>query len=219
MTRRELSLEDGITLVRFVRSVLRSEALHEKGSYGNALLESITQYGKRAIYITIRSYPEREVLNCRGILHPKCKIKDEIVNIVRLILATSCNLLKERSLKDIVIEISVLDTPIFLKASKPSDYLSRIKIGHHGVIVKIGNSYGLLLPQACEGRDVEEVLCMACIKAGSEPDCWLKPRVKIYRFTAQIFTEIHPMGEIVELRPSESSNGFVKIERYDGVKD
>ena len=59
---------------------------------------------------------------------------------------------------------------------------------------------GLLLPQvpAEYGWDVEEFLSHTCQKAGLNPDDWLAPGTKIFKFSAQIFSEKKPKGDVVE---------------------
>ena len=48
------------------------------------------------------------------------------------------------------------------------------------------------------GWDVEEFLSQTCVKAGLPPDCWLEKDVKVKRFSAQIFREKTPSGEVEE---------------------
>jgi len=76
--------------------------------------------------------------------------------------------------------------------------LAKIKVGEDGLIVEKGMFKGLLLPQVpvewgwCE----EEFLCQCCVKAGLPPDSWLTKGAKIYKFSAIIFGEKTPKGEV-----------------------
>ncbi|ODS42877.1 MAG: TIGR00296 family protein, partial [Candidatus Altiarchaeales archaeon IMC4] len=84
----------------------------------------------------------------------------------------------------------------------PRDYLKEIKIGRDGLIAERGPFRGLLLPQVPVewGWGVEEFLSQTCMKAGLSPTALLDRDTKIYRFSAQIFAEEIPCGNVVEKR-------------------
>jgi uncharacterized protein len=98
----------------------------------------------------------------------------------------------------VVFEISMLTPPEPVEAEKPEEYINKIKVGKDGLIVEKGFYKGLLLPQVpvewgwCE----EEFLCQCSTKAGLPPDSWLTKGAKIYKFTAIIFEEETPNGEV-----------------------
>lgn len=100
-----------------------------------------------------------------------------------------------------VFEVSVLTPPEQVYVNNPKEYLQKIKVGQDGLIIEKGYNKGLLLPQVpvewnwCE----EEFLCQCCMKAGLPPDSWLTKGTKIYKFTAIIFEEQTPNGEIKRL--------------------
>ncbi len=89
-------------------------------------------------------------------------------------------------LEDIEIEISVLSPPVPVK-----NPLKEIKIGRDGLIIEYGRRRGVLLPQVPVewGWNLQEYLRQICRKAGLPPDTWKKPGVKLYRFTATVFSE------------------------------
>ncbi len=104
----------------------------------------------------------------------------------------------QSELKDIQIEISVLTVPQLIKVDDADGYLSRIKIGEDGIIIKGRYDSGLLLPQVfieypC---DVEGALEMTCQKAGLPESAWKDLKNEVYKFQAQIFSE--EKGKIVE---------------------
>ena len=101
-------------------------------------------------------------------------------------------------LEKVVFEISVLTPPEQVIVEKPEEYVSKIKVGQDGLIVEKGFYRGLLLPQVPVEWDwqEEEFLCQCSIKAGLPPDSWLTKGAKIYKFTAIIFEEETPKGEI-----------------------
>lgn len=104
-------------------------------------------------------------------------------------------------LEGCVFEVSVLTPPVQVQVDNPKEYIQTIKVGQDGLIIEKGYSKGLLLPQVpvewswCE----EEFLCQCCMKAGLPPDSWLTKGTKIYKFTAIIFEEQTPNGEIKRL--------------------
>jgi len=64
----------------------------------------------------------------------------------------------------------------------------------------MGPYSGLLLPQVAVelNLDPESFLSETCMKAGLPPDCWLSG-AEVYRFEGQIFKEVEPKGEVVEV--------------------
>ncbi|MEM4214077.1 MAG: TIGR00296 family protein, partial [Candidatus Methanomethylicaceae archaeon] len=93
----------------------------------------------------------------------------------------------------------VLTPPVLLEVNDPKEYPKRIKVGRDGLVVEMGYYKGLLLPQVPVeyGWDEETFLSECCMKAGLPPDSWLSRDVKIYTFSAEVFTEVSPGGEIV----------------------
>ncbi len=88
-------------------------------------------------------------------------------------------------IKDLDVEISVLSP---LKEIKnPDDVI----VGKHGIMIEKGFYRGLLLPQvATENNwDRDQFLSYTCVKAGLERSCYREPGVKIFVFTAEIFSE------------------------------
>ena len=96
--------------------------------------------------------------------------------------------LKEDELKDIEVEITLLGPLKKLEVSSPKEYLEKIKIGKHGIMIVRGPYSGLLLPQvAVENNwDVFEFLCNACIKAGLDPLAWMDKRTEVYIFEGKV---------------------------------
>ncbi|PVX24801.1 MAG: TIGR00296 family protein, partial [Candidatus Bathyarchaeum sp.] len=94
-------------------------------------------------------------------------------------------------LDQIVFEVSVLTPPELVTVEKPTDYMTKIKVGRDGLILEKGYHKGLLLPQVPVelNWNTEEFLCQTAMKAGLPPDSWLIKDTKIYRFQAIIFEE------------------------------
>jgi uncharacterized protein (TIGR00296 family) len=67
----------------------------------------------------------------------------------------------------------------------------QIKVGEHGLLMKNGDSEGLLLPQVPveQNWDRLKFLEQTCIKAGMHPNCWKEEDTDIFMFTAVVFGE------------------------------
>jgi len=107
---------------------------------------------------------------------------------------------RSEELKDITVEVSVLTVPENIEVDDPKKYPEEVEVGRDGLIVKSGGSEGLLLPQVPVDNDwdSEEFLSQTCVKAGLSPDAWVEGAISVERFSAQVFREEEPEGEIVE---------------------
>jgi AmmeMemoRadiSam system protein A len=85
----------------------------------------------------------------------------------------------------ITYEVSVL-SPLRRATS-----IEQIKVGEHGLLMKNGDSEGLLLPQVPveEKWDRQTFLEQTCRKAGMAKDCWKEENTDIFMFTAVVFDE------------------------------
>lgn len=156
---------------------------------------------KSGVFTTIDTFPERELRGCIGFPYPDFPLIKAIIDSSK----SACEdprfpKLKEKELDKIVIEVSLLTVPELIKIKNYKDYFKEIKIGKHGLIAERGFYRGLLLPQVpIEWKwDVEEFLNHTCMKAGLNIADWVNKDCKIYRFSAQIFAEKTPRGEIEE---------------------
>ena len=104
-----------------------------------------------------------------------------------------------KELYDITFEVTVLTPPMEIDVSDPIEYLSKIKIGRDGLIIRHSFSSGLLLPQVPVeyGWNAEEFLQHTCEKAGLARDTWKNESVKIEKFEGIIFKEETPNGQVV----------------------
>jgi hypothetical protein len=76
--------------------------------------------------------------------------------------------------------------------------IQQIKIGEHGLLMKNGDSEGLLLPQVPTEQkwDRQTFLEQTCRKAGMNADCWKDDDTDIFSFSAVVFSE-HSMSKKV----------------------
>jgi hypothetical protein len=72
--------------------------------------------------------------------------------------------------------------------------VQQIKVGEHGLLMKNGDSEGLLLPQVPveQGWDKHTFLEQTCRKAGMPSTCWMDEDTDIFSFTAVVFGEHKP---------------------------
>ena len=107
---------------------------------------------------------------------------------------------KFEELDSITFEVTVLTPPTKIEVSESQEYLSKIKVGQDGLIVKYGYNSGLLLPQVPieYGWSEREFLEHTCEKAGLPKDYWKKGEVEIQKFEGLVFKEKDPNGEVIQ---------------------
>ena len=86
---------------------------------------------------------------------------------------------------DLEIELSVL-APL-----EPVVDIDEIEIGRHGLYITQGKQSGLLLPQVAVTYHLNRLsfLAQTCLKADLPADAWKSEQTKIYRFSAEVFSE------------------------------
>ncbi|RLF46397.1 MAG: TIGR00296 family protein [Thermoplasmata archaeon] len=193
-----LSEEDGKKAVRYAREVIEN---HVAGREIKTKLGDVFEK-KAGSFVTINTYPEKELRGCIGIPEPVMALKKAIKEAA--VSATHDPRfpdLKKEELSSVVIEVTVLTPPVLIKVEKPSQYPEHVKIGEDGLIAEKGIWRGLLLPQvAVEYKwNEEEFLSHTCMKAGLAPDAWLDDDTKIYKFQGEVFAEEKPYGNIKKL--------------------
>jgi len=161
------------------------------------------------VFVTISSLidSEKTLRGCIGYPYPTSPLVNAVINSA-INAATEDPRFEPMSygeLDHVVFEVSILTPPVQIAVANPKEYLGKIKIGQDGLIIEHGGHKGLLLPQVpiewswCE----EEFLCQCCMKAGLPPDSWLTKEAKVYKFSAIIFEEETPNGNIKRLNLEE----------------
>ena len=146
---------------------------------------------KRGAFVTLNK--NNSLRGCIGYSEPCKSLVQTIIDVA--IAASSSdprfNKVTSEELDNIQLEISVLTKPELVVVNKPQEYLDKIIVGTHGLIVEKGIYKGLLLPQVPIewDWDVEEFLCQTCVKAGLIDDAWFDEDVKVYTFKAIVFDE------------------------------
>jgi len=194
----QLSDSDGVLLVKAAR-----RAVTEFLSNGDRMkLESDLEEKfsfNSGVFVTLNN-PDG-LRGCIGFPMPDKKLSHGIIDAA-ISAATEdprFSPVKTNELNDIVFEVTVLTPPVVVDVYDPMEYLTKIKVGRDGLIVRHSFSSGLLLPQVPVeyGWNVEEFLQHTCEKAGLARDTWKNEDVKIEKFEGIIFKEETPNGTIV----------------------
>jgi len=198
-----LSLDEGRILVRTAREAIKTYV--EEGTVIRPPRVSGRLREPRGVFVTLTS--GGELRGCIGHPLPTLPLIEATIDAAISSATRDPRFppVSPDELNEIEIEVSVLTRPEPIEVSHPSEYPKRIVVGRDGLIVERGFHAGLLLPQVPVewGWDAEEFLSQACMKAGLPPDAWLEKGTKISRFSAQIFSEREPGGEIQEKRLQE----------------
>jgi len=200
----KLSDSDGVFLVKTAR-----QAVTEFLSNGNRIkLEA--EYEKKfsfnsGVFVTLNK-PDG-LRGCIGFPMPEKKLSRAIIEgaIAAATEDPRFPPVTTKELDGITFEVTVLTPPVEIDVSDPVEYLSKIKVGRDGLIIRHSFYSGLLLPQVPGeyGWSVEEFLQHTCHKAGLEKDFWKSGKAKIEKFEGIVFKEETPNGEVVR----EKTNG------------
>jgi uncharacterized protein (TIGR00296 family) len=192
------SLNDGVSAIKIARTTI-DHYLQNKDLPKFDVPKNFKQ--KSGIFVTINRYPEHTLRGCIGYPEPQFPLIEALVDAAKSASTRDPRFppVNQKELDKIVIEVSILTPPELIKAEKPKDYLKQITIGKDGLIIEKGMNRGLLLPQVpVEWKwDVRDFISQTCMKAGLLADCWFDKETKIYKFSAEIFTETKPKGKVV----------------------
>ena len=193
-----MELEDGKKAVEYARHVITK---HVKNETISAKLEGKVFEKRQGVFVTINTYPAMRLRGCIGIPQPIMPLKEALKEAA----ISVCHDprfpdLNEKELDSIVVEVSILTEPKLINVKKKREYPDKIKIGKDGLIIEKGLYRGLLLPQVATEYNWNsiEFLDETCMKAGLPPACWLDEGTKVYKFQAEIFEEVEPMGRIIK---------------------
>jgi hypothetical protein len=194
----KLSDSDGVLLVKTAR-----QAVTEFLSNGNQIrleaeLEKKFSFDS-GVFVTLNK-PDG-LRGCIGFPMPEKKLSHAIIEgaIAAATEDPRFPPVTTKELNDITFEVTVLTPPMEIDVSDPMEYLTKIKVGRDGLIIRHSFYSGLLLPQVPGeyGWSVEEFLQHTCHKAGLEKDFWKSGKAKIEKFEGIVFKEETPNGEVV----------------------
>lgn len=191
-----MNLEDGKKLVKLSRDSIISFFSH------STLDISLTNnfQDKQGVFVTLTK--QGRLRGCIGFAEPVFPLQKAIIEAARAAAFEDPRFptVIEEEMQNICVEVSVLTVPELIKVEEVEDYPKYVVIGKHGLIIRKGIFSGLLLPQVFIDHESSPIqaLEMTCQKAGMHHDTWKHKEVQIFRFSAQIFKELSPNGEIVE---------------------
>lgn len=195
-----LSMEEGEKLVRLARM-----SVERYFKNGRLVLEKTLQKSfleKCGVFVTIETYPEKNLRGCIGYpdsVLPLCEAVQQAA-VAAAFEDPRFPKLDPEELNKVIFEVSVLTKPEPIIVKDKKEYCKKIKIGEDGLIIQCGYQSGLLLPQvAVEQKwDEEEFLDNLCLKAGLMQDSLQDKKTKIWKFQAQIFSEVNPNGKTIK---------------------
>jgi len=195
-----LTIDEGEFLVRLARKSIEEHLSGRRVEPPTPPSERLAE--KRGVFVTLYRYPSKELRGCIGLPYPTHRLVDAVIHAAISSATADPRFppVRLREMDGIVIEVSVLTEPEEIKYDDPKKLPEKIVIGRDGLIIEAGGFSGLLLPQVPVEYNwtPEEYLMHLSLKAGLPSTYWLTGRARIYRFTAQIFAEKTPRGEIVE---------------------
>jgi hypothetical protein len=159
-------------------------------------------YENRGAFVTLHTYPGRELRGCIGYPEPVYPLHKAITDCaVHACQDPRFRPVQKPELPKIIVEVSILTKPQLIECS-PREYPRHVKIGEDGLIIRKGWNSGLLLPQvATEHKfSAKEFLEHTCMKAGLSPDSWLDQNCRTFKFQAEIFSEKIPGGKIEKVK-------------------
>ncbi|MBM3229231.1 TIGR00296 family protein [Candidatus Parvarchaeota archaeon] len=168
----------------------------------------------RGVFVTIQTYPRRELRGCIGYPLPTSPLAQ--ATIENAINACSedprFNPVRLEELQRLVFEVSILSVPKKIEYGSKAQLPRLVKVGRDGLIVRHGQSSGLLLPQVPVEYcwDETEFISYTCEKAGLPFDFWLDYDVEVFSFQAQVFGESKPLGNVVQHRLEAKKKAEVK---------
>ncbi|HEY7097589.1 MAG TPA: AmmeMemoRadiSam system protein A [Terriglobales bacterium] len=137
----------------------------------------------RGVFTTL--YSRGELRGCVGYVMP-------IVSLYRSVIETS----RAAAFDDprfaplLAQELPALKVSLSILSPLAPIQPAQVEIGHHGLLITLGDRHGLLLPQVPleHGWDRTEFLAQTCRKAGLPRDAWLTGAT-LEAFSAEIFGE------------------------------
>ena len=194
----KLSNEDGGILVKTARKIVTEYLKNRSKINLEQKFESDFSFNS-GVFVTLNN--TMGLRGCVGFVLPDKKLSNALAD-ASIAAATEdprFPTVKIEELDQITFEVTVLTPPEKIHVSDPIEYVSDIKVGRDGLIVKHGSHSGLLLPQVPVeyGWNEEDFLSHTCEKAGLPRDCWKEKETIIQKFEGIVFKEETPNGKVI----------------------
>jgi uncharacterized protein (TIGR00296 family) len=193
--------ETGRLLVRLARKAVRTY-LEEKKLIEPEKSGPLSE--KRGVFVSIYRYPNKELRGCIGYQTPVYPLGEATVRAAVAAAVDDPRFppMSPDEMESTIFEVSVLTKPVEVAVEPRKSLPERVNVGVDGLVIETPYGSGLLLPQVPVeyGMDAEEFLTQLCMKAGLEPTYWLYGKMRLYKFSAEVFAEKKPMGEVVRVQ-------------------
>ena len=194
----QISNEDGEILVKTARRVVTEYLNSRTKAKLDEKFEASFSFNS-GVFVTLNN--QMGLRGCIGYPLPDKKLYNALVDAAIASATEDPRFpsVNAQELEEITFEVTVLTPPEVIHVSDTKEYLSQIKVGRDGLIVKRGFNSGLLLPQVpIEYRwTEEEFLSHTCEKAGLPKDCWRDKETQVQKFEGVVFKEETPKGKVV----------------------
>ncbi len=192
--------EQGGRLVRAARRCI--EQYVGNAGYIHGVEAELEGFGeRRGVFVTLEDYPSHALRGCIGYPEAVGPMKKLVLDaaVCAAVEDPRFEPVTKAELGHIVISVSVLSELERMRGG-PNEIKKGVRIGRDGLVIRYRGNSGLLLPAVAteEGWDAAQFLQNVCHKAGLPSDAWTHPDAVLYRFSAQVFKEKEPKGEIVE---------------------
>lgn len=193
-----LTVDDGTALVKTARRIVTEYLKTGKKISPEKQFQNDFSFNS-GVFVTLNT--KLGLRGCIGYPLPDRKLFDALEDAA-IASATEdprFSSVRSEELESITFEVTVLTPPKKIIVNKPEEYLSKIKVGRDGLIVRNGFNSGLLLPQVPVEYDWNEkqFLEYTCEKAGLSKDYWKDPNTEIQKFEGIVFKEEKPNGNVI----------------------
>ncbi len=192
---------DSTLLVSSVREIIE-KYLDTKKSYVPPGIASDPRFSKKlGCFVTLKldDY-EKSLRGCIGFPEPVYELRKALPDAAISAATRDPRFapVKRAEIDRVLLEVSLLTTPVLLSTESPLELSRLVKVGRDGLIMRWTFGSGLLLPQVASeyGWNAEDFLSNLSLKAGAPPDQWLVPGTQIFTFQAQVFQEESPRGKV-----------------------
>jgi len=195
-------LKDGRFLVTFARKAIESHFTSAELEIPKGMKNFLKK--DAGVFVTLKIHPGKKLRGCMGYPEGIMPLSRSLAEVAESAAFRDYRFypLRKSELNTTVVEVSLLSKPELVDVKSPEDYVKKIKIGKHGLIVKGGTSKGILLPEVAveRGWGPREFLSRTCMRVQLNPHAWKDKHVEVYTFTAEIFAEEEPGGKISRVK-------------------
>lgn len=190
MTEGYLTEEEGTYLVHLARHTI-SQALGRPSAEPQAVPPSERLQEPGAAFVTLHTRDDA-LRGCIGSLMARRPLVEDVKGNALSAAFEDPRFppLTEAEFPNIVVEVSVLTTPVPLEYADAGDLISRLRPGVDGVIIEQGWHRATFLPQVWDQLPYpEEFLANLCYKAGLSVHAWREGILQVATYQVQKFEE------------------------------